>query len=137
MLTLRSFRRRETWNEISNTLLSIERIKKHVGKFKSVLASFWSHHLSILFCPAGEDDLELLSLPPALKEKYIRLQTENRMLNKKLKDSEQNTATESMLEDAQSRVNELESEARYVCLCPEWSGVLFFEIINDGDWWGV
>ena len=62
--------------------------------------------------------MELLSLPPALKEKYIRLQTENRMLNKKLKDSEQNTATESMLEDAQSRVNELESEARYVCLCP-------------------
>lgn len=62
----------------------------------------------------GEDDLELLSLPPALKEKYIRLQTENRMLNKKLKDTENNTATESLLEDAQSRVNELESDARYV-----------------------
>jgi len=37
---------------------------------------------SLCHTSAGDDDLELLSLPPALKEKYIRLQTENRMLNK-------------------------------------------------------
>lgn len=80
---------------------------------ESVAAGYWEPYIyCVLFCAVGDDDLELLSLPPALKEKYVRLQTENRMLNKKLKDSEDNTATQSMLEDAQSRVNELESDAR-------------------------
>lgn len=59
--------------------------------------------------------MELLSLPPALKEKYIRLQTENKMLNKKLSEGGgDNTAIQSLLEDAQSRVNELESDSRYM-----------------------
>ncbi|XP_067947816.1 protein Hook homolog 3-like isoform X2 [Watersipora subatra] len=60
----------------------------------------------------SDDDLELLSLPPALKEKYVRLQTENRMLNKKLSDSGDTAAIQSMLDDAQSRVNELETDGR-------------------------
>lgn len=61
---------------------------------------------------AGDDDLELLSLPPQLKEKFVRLQTENRVLNKKLSEAGDSTTLQSSLEDAQSRVNELESEGR-------------------------
>jgi len=67
---------------------------------------------SLCHTSAGDDDLELLSLPPALKEKYIRLQTENRMLNKKILEGGDNSQVQSMLEDAQSRVNELESDSR-------------------------
>ena len=56
--------------------------------------------------------MELLSLPLTIKEKYLRLQTENRMLNKKLTELGDTTPLQSLLEDAQSRVNELESDSR-------------------------
>ena len=65
-----------------------------------------------IFPCLGDDDLELLSLPPALKEKYIRLQTENKMLKTKMGEAGDNSTMQSMLEDSQSRVQELETESR-------------------------
>lgn len=60
----------------------------------------------------GDDDIELMSLPPQLKEKFVRLQTENRMLSKKLNEAGDAGTLQSTLDDAQSRINELESENR-------------------------
>lgn len=68
--------------------------------------------LIYLYLRVGDDDLELLSLPPQLKEKYIRLQTENRLLNKKISEGGDRSALQSSLDDAQSRINDLESENR-------------------------
>ena len=53
-----------------------------------------------------------MSLPPQLKEKFIRLQAEYRMLNKKLNEGGDGITLQSSLEDAQSRISELESENR-------------------------
>ncbi|XP_053395415.1 protein Hook homolog 3-like isoform X3 [Mercenaria mercenaria] len=68
----------------------------------------------------GGDDLsttsqmEMLSLPPEVKEKILRLEHENKML--KLKSSgdsdEQSQVLQTMLDDANSRKNELETEIR-------------------------
>ncbi|XP_021350901.1 protein Hook homolog 3-like isoform X2 [Mizuhopecten yessoensis] len=58
--------------------------------------------------------LEMLSLPPEVKEKLLRLEHENKML--KLRTSEDNSEQapmlQSMLDDANARKNELETELR-------------------------
>ncbi|XP_060560473.1 protein Hook homolog 3-like isoform X3 [Ruditapes philippinarum] len=68
---------------------------------------------------AGDDlsatsQMEMLSLPPEIKEKILRLEHENKML--KLKSSgdndEQSQVIQTMLDDANSRKNELETEIR-------------------------
>ncbi|KAK3090840.1 hypothetical protein FSP39_015087 [Pinctada imbricata] len=67
--------------------------------------------------PAGlaqTPKLELLSMPPEIKEKLLRLEHENKMLKLKSGKSEddQSQVLESMLDDVSSRKNELETELR-------------------------
>lgn len=58
--------------------------------------------------------LEMLSMPPAIKEKLLRLEHENKML--KLQNSgessEQSEVLQTMLDDANARKNELETDLR-------------------------
>uniref|UniRef100_A0A1E1XGN5 Protein hook n=1 Tax=Amblyomma aureolatum TaxID=187763 RepID=A0A1E1XGN5_9ACAR len=63
---------------------------------------------------AISDSDMLETLPPEIKEKLIRLQHENKMLKLERSSSEgqQLTLLKTMLEDAQSRQNDLETEVR-------------------------
>lgn len=58
--------------------------------------------------------VEMLSLPPEIKEKMLRLEHENKMLRMKSSGSEEEGShvLQSMLDDANSRKNELETELR-------------------------
>ncbi|XP_060072280.1 protein Hook homolog 3-like isoform X1 [Ylistrum balloti] len=58
--------------------------------------------------------LEMLSLPPEVKEKMLRLEHENKILKLRTSndDSEQAPMLQSMLDDANARKNELETELR-------------------------
>ncbi|XP_056018043.1 protein Hook homolog 3-like isoform X1 [Ostrea edulis] len=58
--------------------------------------------------------VEMLSLPPEIKEKILRLEHENKMLRLKGSGSEEegSQVLQSMLDDANSRKNELETELR-------------------------
>nr|XP_022318582.1 protein Hook homolog 3-like [Crassostrea virginica] len=58
--------------------------------------------------------VEMLSLPPEIKEKMLRLEHENKMLRMRNSGSEEEGShvLQSMLDDANSRKNELETEIR-------------------------
>uniref|UniRef100_A0AAY4A7V2 Calponin-homology (CH) domain-containing protein n=1 Tax=Denticeps clupeoides TaxID=299321 RepID=A0AAY4A7V2_9TELE len=63
----------------------------------------------------GSDSLAAEIITPEIRERLIRLQHENKMLklNQEGSDNEQIALLQSLLEDANSRKNELETENRY------------------------
>ncbi|XP_028827644.1 protein Hook homolog 3 isoform X2 [Denticeps clupeoides] len=64
----------------------------------------------------GSDSLAAEIITPEIRERLIRLQHENKMLklNQEGSDNEQIALLQSLLEDANSRKNELETENRFV-----------------------
>ncbi|XP_052774694.1 protein Hook homolog 3-like isoform X3 [Mya arenaria] len=63
---------------------------------------------------SASSQMEMLSLPPEIKEKILRLEHENKMLRLQERGDggEQTQVLQTMLDDANSRKNELETEIR-------------------------
>lgn len=62
--------------------------------------------------PSSTSDLELMSLPSALRAQFLRLQHENKLLKVQTSSSEDDQILKTMLDDANARNHDLECEIR-------------------------